>query len=227
MTVNRTRHNADTVLDQVETRNRVWNPDTLEWIAQSIAEPLGTVGIQGYRSSDATYQPARLDKATNTLQTIEYEHHEIHAGSHFFYTDSVTLASSGTQVYLLTTPDTTKWSHLVFMATGSAITKVDLYEGANRTGTTEQTLLNSDRNSLTAATLIVHKDISGGTTDGALIWTMQSGTATAQSRSGLTANRESEIILKQNTKYLLRITSSTASNLTNLQLEWYEHTNIV
>jgi hypothetical protein len=56
---------------------------------------------------------------------------------------------------------------------------------------------------------------------------MQSGAASAQSRAGLTASRDNEIILKQNTKYLLRITSSTAANLTNLQIEFYEHTNIV
>jgi len=31
--------------------------------------------------------------------------------------------------------------------------------------------------------------------------------------------------MKQNTKYLIRITSGTAGNLTNLALTWYEHTN--
>jgi hypothetical protein len=159
------------------------------------------------------------------MQVIDYEHHEIHAGSHFFYTDSVELASAGVQDYMITTPDTTKWAHMTFSATGSAITTVQLYEAGDRTGTTAQTLRNSDRNSLTASTLVLHKGQSGGATDGTLIWQMKSGSATAQSRSGLTALRSAEIILKRNTKYILRVTSGTAANLTNLQLEWYEHTN--
>jgi len=186
----------------------------------------GYQGIAGYRSSDSTYQPLRLDKATNAIETIEYEHHEIHNGSHFYYNDSTSLNAAATQNYLLTTPNTTKWAHLVFAATGSLITQVDLYENSNRVGTTVQKVFNSDRNSTTDATVIVHKDTSGGTTNGTLIWTMKSGNTTGQSRVGLTAERSNEIILGQNKKYLFIITSSSASNLINIQLQWYEHSNI-
>lgn len=42
--------------------------------------------------------------------------------------------------------------------------------------------------------------------------------------AGLASN---EVILKQNSKYLIRFTSGTADNLCNLLLEWYEHTNSV
>jgi len=177
------------------------------------------------KTSDILRQIPRLDATTHTMQTIDYEHHEIHAGSHFFYTDKVTLGSAGTQVYLITTPNTTKWAHIIMQITGSAITTVDIYEGADRTGTTAQTVFNSNRNSLTAATTTVHKDVSGGTTDGTLMWTRSSGAATQQSRTGMEAGRNAEKILKQATKYLIRITSGTASNLTNIQLDWYEHVN--
>lgn len=177
------------------------------------------------KTSDSTSQVPRVDAATHTLQTITYEHHEIHAGSHFFYADSVELGSGVSQVYLITTPDTTRWAHLVFSATGSAITTIDLYEGADRTGDTAQTAYNNNRNSATEATVTIHKGITGGTTDGTRIYTLKSGAATAQSRTPVIVQRDSEIILKQNTKYLLRITSGTAANLTNLQLEWYEHIN--
>lgn len=182
--------------------------------------------IRGFRSSDSTAQPLRLDKSTNSIQTVDYEHHEIHAGSHFFYTDSVELASAGTQDYMVTTPDSTKWLHMTYALTGSAITQVQLYEAGDRTGTSVQTVFNSDRNSGTTSAATFHKGTSGGTTDGTLIWAMKSGAATVQSRAGMTAERSSEIILKQNTKYLFRITSGTNANLTNTQLSWYEHTNI-
>jgi hypothetical protein len=184
------------------------------------------VHIKGYRSSDATFQPLRLDKATNSIQTIDYEHHEIHAGSHFFYTDAVELDTNGVQNYLITTPDTTRWAHIIMLATGSAITQVQIYEGADRDGTTLQTVFNSDRNSLTAATVTVHKGTSGGATDGTLVWQRKSGSAAGSSRTGMETTRGGEKILKRNTKYIVRITSGTNDNLTNVQFDWYEHINI-
>lgn len=185
------------------------------------------VKMLGYRSSDGTWQPLRLDKATNSIQTIDYEHHEIHAGSHFFYTDSVELDSAGVQDYLITTPDTTRWAHIIMLATGSAITQVQVYEGSDKNGTTLQTVFNSDRNSLTAATVTIHKGTSGGTTDGTLVWQRKSGSAAGASRTGMETTRGGEKILKRNTKYIVRITSGTNDNLTNIQMDWYEHINII
>lgn len=45
------------------------------------------VAILGYKSSDGTFKPVRLDSSTESLQTVDYSHHEIHSGSHFFYFD--------------------------------------------------------------------------------------------------------------------------------------------
>lgn len=46
----------------------------------------------GYgKTSDDSYQAARLDKATHSIQTIDYAHHEVHDGRHFMYTDHVEL----------------------------------------------------------------------------------------------------------------------------------------
>lgn len=174
--------------------------------------------------NDTTVRNIRVDSSTHTLQTIEYDHHEIHAGSSFFYTDSVELASAATQDYLITTPNTTKWAHFIFSATGNAITQAQLYEGADRTGTTSQTIYNMNRNSATTATVTVHKGTSGGTTDGTLIWQLKSGSSSGASRTPMASERQNELILKQNTKYILRITSGTNANLTNVRLQWYEHT---
>ena len=166
-----------------------------------------------------------LDRSTNALNTIDYAHHEIHAGSHFMYTDAVELASGATQDYLITTPDTTKWAHMLFYLDGSAITQWQFYEGSDKTGTAAQTVGNNNRNSATVATTTIHKGTSGGTTDGTLAYFYKGGAATQQSRTGTVAGNAEEIILKQNTKYILRVTSGTNANLTNIKLEWYEHTN--
>jgi len=165
------------------------------------------------------------DDVTGNLISIDQAHHEIHDGDHFFYTDSVLLGNAATQDYLITTPDTTKYCHLFFVLDGSTIVQWDLYESSDKLGTTPQTAFNSNRNSLTAPTLAIAKGTSGGTTDGTLLQTYKCGSSTAQAKSPTLSRNIDEIILKRNTKYILRTTSGAASNLTNVRLTWYEHVN--
>ena len=169
-----------------------------------------------------------VDDATAAVNMVDFAHHEIHEGCSFFYCDPITLASAATQVYLITTPDTTKWAHMIYSIAYSAITQVDIYEASDKTGTTLQTVFNRNRNSATAATTTIHKAVSGGSTDGTLICSVKGGTATGGSgnRSGGEVRAVNELLLKQNTKYLIRITSSTASNLITFKANWYEHTDI-
>ena len=171
------------------------------------------------------YQPAGLDSMSRAIQFVDFAHSRVHDGSHFLYTDAVELASGGTQDYLLTVANTTKWPHMVFSLDGSAITQFELYEGADRTGAVAQTLGSSNRNSTTMPGLTIHKGTAGGTTDGNRVHFYKGGTSTNQSRSESTSgNHEEEIILKQNTKYILRVTSFINANLTNVMLSWYELT---
>ena len=179
------------------------------------------------RIYDINGNSLRLDRSTGGILTIEYDHHEIHAGSHFMFTDSVELDAAAIQNYLITTPDTTKWCHFTFSATGSAITHVEFFKDTDRIGTTLQEVFNNNQNSDTVAGLTVHKGVSGGTTDGTRIYTLKSGAAAGASRTPVAFNRGNEIVLKQNTKYIMRVTSGTNDNLTNVEFEWYEHTNIV
>ena len=186
---------------------------------------MGTSSIQMNPISDTKAGQPRLDSSTHARTSIDYSHHEIHDGWHFMYTDSVELGVGGVQNYLITVPNTTRWPHMLFSLDGSAITQFELYEGADRVGSTLQTVGNSNRNSLNAAGTTIHKGYAGGATDGTLIHIYKGVSATNQSRGPADARGEGEIILKQNTKYILRVTSFTAANLTNVQLSWYEHTD--
>ena len=184
--------------------------------------------IRGYRSSDDTAQPLRLDKATNTLQIIEYEHHEIHAGSHFFYYDYDNEVDTGApKYYRLTTPDNTKWIHIVFTLYSEGIGTWYLYENptVNAAGTTATTF-NSDRNSLTAAGLVVAFDATS-TADGTplKIWRTGSGT-NAATRAGGEARSSNEIILEQAEDYFLKFVPDSDNAKTKVQFSWYEHINI-
>jgi hypothetical protein len=70
--------------------------------------------------------------------------------------------------------------------------------------------------------MTIHKGTSGGTTDGTLIKTHSSGTSQGSSKTPSTEGFGDQIVLKQNTKYILRITSGTAGNLCNVHINWFQ-----
>lgn len=166
------------------------------------------------------------DDTTGSMMVVPYEHHEVHEGHHFYYSDSATLAANATNTYLIQTPDTASRAHLLLFCDGSAITQIDFYESTDRDGVATGTIFNSNRNSSNAATVKVFKGIATGTTDGTLISRYKGGSATNQSSSAAHARRENEFVLKRNTKYLLRVTSGTNDNLTNVNLAWYENQSL-
>lgn len=161
------------------------------------------------------------DSSTNAVNTIDYAHHEIHGGSSFTADYTVELANGATIDILVVTPNTTKWAHMEYILMCELESEIKIYEGVTTsndgTGLTE-----FNRNSATAATTVV--SYTPTVTDtGTLIRTKHLG-------AGKTAGGESrdlsEIILKQNTKYLYRITNATTSvNYITFILSWYEHTN--
>ena len=77
----------------------------------------------------------RIDASTNSLQTIEYEHHEIHSGSSYYYEGHVTLddgdpdAATGMTRIKLVTPSGTKWGHWTWQISSNATTEISIYEG--------------------------------------------------------------------------------------------------
>jgi len=169
----------------------------------------------------------RLDSSTESISTIDYSHHEIHAGSHFFYTDYDSDVDTGSpKYYRITTPNTKKWSHMIFVLYSEGVGTWQLYENptVNASGT-PGTLINSNRNSLTAATLVIAPDPTS-TADGTLIKTWRTGSGTnAPTRVGIETRGESEIILKQNEDYFLKFTPDSDNAKTKVEFEWYEHTD--
>jgi hypothetical protein len=165
--------------------------------------------------------PASVDDSTETLQTIEYEHHEIHSGSHFNYCDYQTgVGLNGTIEFVMTVPDTTEWPHLAFLVFSSTGALIDLYEGTTGvSGGTSITPRNNNRNSSHTSTVTLVKDPASITSDG----TRASGYVAGAGRTAGFAERNRELVLKRNTAYLVRITSTAASNTISWCAEWYEH----
>jgi len=166
------------------------------------------------------------DNATNAIKTIAYEHHEIHGGSSFVVSDIQNVDTTN-MVWMITTPNTTKWGHMLFAFDCTGEMSIVVTEGADRTGTNALTAINRDRNSLTAATVTAHRAVSGGTTDGATtIFSHRSG-ATGVASKTLTSGGlrgSNEFILAQNTKYIITVTTY-ANVWVTATFDWYEHTN--
>lgn len=201
--------------------------------------------INGFRSSDSTSQPLRLDKATNSLQIIEYEHHEIHAGSSFtcHYNNDCTNTGEMTMI-AFNTPNTTKWIHMIFEASSTAGAYMAIYEVADLDVDegTDLTIYNRDRNSATASTVTTIETTpeAGKATSyteaqaaGATLSTATEidrhylGAATTGADISGQQRGVAEFILKQNTQYAFVVVStSNDDNTHNLVLSWYEHANI-
>lgn len=206
------------IADVVAAADRTTNLDGLKGLVSA--------AIAFARVSDTVVKHLRSDSATESLMTIDYAHHEIHSGTAFWYDDVIQLASAATQDYLITVPNTTLWPHFGYVveSTAGGVT-VELYEGADKSGTTEQTIRNRDRNSATTATTTVHKGQTGAGTEGTRILWRTSGTGAAAGRVAGNVGEGTERVLKQNTKYIFRVTSKANTNDIGITFNWYEHSN--
>jgi hypothetical protein len=197
--------------------------------------------------ADSGDRHAQIDDSTNTLQVIEYEHHEIHSGSSFHVSYSVVTASSDDDVTAIAfkTPNTTKWLHLVATFACSGAAEAIMTEGAltiaDRGDGTDKVVLNRNRNSSTTSTVLSWEDtptVGSVTTMNETEWTavgVSGGTelyhewlaaGTGPKPAGGVARGTQEWVLKKNTDYVFRLQNTGASaNAHSISLDWYEHTD--
>ena len=178
------------------------------------------------KKDSLTHAEVRIDAATHALNTIEYEHHEIHGGSSYTLSRPLTLPVANDDEIRIATPNTTKWAHMIFSAVSDAAVTVSLYETTTLTHVVGNVLtpINRNRNSTnTSGLTICHTP--GGAGDGNLLYSSTAGAGgnPAQSAPGVIGGRF-EFILKQNTAYLLRI-AGASGDVVSINLEWYEHTD--
>lgn len=176
--------------------------------------------ITPYESNGAEY---KQDLATGSFTTVGYEHHEIHAGSHYFICDySLDEANGATIEFVLTTDDSTKWMHSTLDYSASDGATLEVYKDPTGiTGGTTLTPVNNNGNSANTSLATIIKDPTSITSVGV----RAAGFIAGGGRTAGFNQREREIVLEQNTAYLFRITSLAVSNDIGWCFEWYEHTN--
>ena len=183
------------------------------------------------KTGDATFQVPRIDAITHSLQIIDYEHHEIHSGSHFFVDGVQDLSINQVLDFTWQMPNTTKWTHWTWQIETESETAWYVYETVVATNPLANTVtpLNNDRNSATTSGTTMKFELQSNLTaanndtdvTGATL--LQSGISGAGKTSG-DSRREHELILKQNTLYCLRAVASSAGYI-DFKMNWYEHTN--
>jgi hypothetical protein len=168
---------------------------------------------------------ALVDGVTSAVKVIDYAHHEVHDG-HIFAVHDTVACDTTTVKWQVTTPNTTRYSHMVFdlSCTGEALYLVT--EGSDRTDGTALAEVNRRRvGTPNVAGTIVTRTPTDGATDGALVlFTERNGITNVAGKtlaSGA-ARSNSEWILKPNTKYVVSVTTYAAVYVT-CALNWYEH----
>ena len=178
--------------------------------------------------TDGNSIPLEADGATRALPTIDYAHHEVHSGSHYYISGFTTLSDTGTLYVKLVTPNTTKWAHFKWDIESSGILETNLWEGSTggMTGGTPVTPLNNNRNSTGTSGLTITSGVSVATSKGTKIDTHKVGGTGFKTVSGGSIGRDDEIILKQNETYFREFISGSTGNVISFKAYWYEHENL-
>lgn len=179
--------------------------------------------------SNGTIQ-AGIDTESLLLGMITRTHKAIHDGISYVVIHQGTKNNGETLIISFKTPNTAIRAHLFMRARASGEANYVILEGAvvtNGTGT-EKAIINRERNSLNTSTVIDNatSPVAGNVTldptvtgNGTTIFEEHFGagkTVGGQSRG------EDEFILKQNTQYVLKITSETATNDVEFLIDYYE-----
>jgi hypothetical protein len=173
-----------------------------------------------------TGQHGAIDASTGAFESIEYEHHEIHSGSHFFVCGSGTFAADEQIEFQLTTPASPKEIHMVFniQSTGAVVSSI--YEGATVAAGDAVTAYNNNRNSTKTTALTLLQSDGVPSAAGTLISSAAFGVSgNPVSTRGGNTERNKELILKFETTYRFLIESDSANNIISYCGEWYEHSN--
>lgn len=169
-----------------------------------------------------------VDAVTESLLVLQHDHHEIHSGNSFVC-DEIVNVNNTSQTWMVTTPDSTAYAHMLFSIDCTGEIQVVVTEGADRSGTTPLAAINRRRvGSPASATVAVHRGTSGGTTDGVTtILAQRSGSTNVGGRTVLGGGTrgENEYILKANTKYVITVTTY-ANVYVNFHINWYEHIDL-
>ena len=168
-----------------------------------------------------------VDPVTRTLQIIDYEHHEIHSGDHYYIQGYLELDDGVTNCVKLVTPDSAIWSHFIFdiKSTGICTSYFDEDASGGMTGGAVVDIKNNNRNSTNESGMVI---TAGVVCPSAYVTRLENskwGAAGFKEQIGGGSARSDELVLKQNTVYARTFISGADDNIIQFKASWYEHAN--
>ena len=166
-----------------------------------------------------------IDSTAFALKTTTQAHHEVHEGNHFEVAGSFSLASADTSLIVFDVADTTKISHMIFSFDVLAATTIVISEGGAYIRAPDTlNVVNNNRNSSIVSIMdtvfAIHNDSTLISRYGTTLFTHTLG---AGQKTAGTLKRESELLLKNDSLFIIKITSDAASNKVDYEFLWYEH----
>ncbi len=196
------------------------------------------VGRWGSSAGEA--DEVRIDGSTNSLQTVDYAHHEIHGGSGWDITDTATLPAADVLDVRLTTAAGLKYAHMTLEYHSEDETEWWWYENVTMTtahgaggDVVDLTPRNHRRPSGDAGTIIttsyiVNTSIANANSDtgiGSAI-ALAHGQQGAGRNDAASGGSREEWIMKPSEDYSLRFFDVGGSaGYIAFHLDWYEHTD--
>lgn len=188
------------------------------------------VNAMGFgRVSDTIVKNIRLDASTESQIMMMYEHHEIHDGTHFGICDVQDLALNEVFDIQFTTPNTTTWSHIVYLLAVESETEFFIYETATIvTPGTPMSAINNNRNSANTSVntiaSILNTSVANANADTSVAAAIEilHGIVGSGKNSQGANERSRELVLKQNTTYCFR-SIALAAGYISFCMNWYEH----
>lgn len=175
--------------------------------------------------------PSKMDKSTNAQSFVDYAHHEVHDGKHFFLYATANIENdAGTTWWYIKTADSDDLAHMIITGSANGYCLFELGTGAPEGGDTIDTEFSNNR--FPSANVAGTKYKKGGSaivgfTPVAAATLGRDGTPPAAGRGtfgGDTGARE-EFILEKDTIYVVRFTAKMADVDVNLAINFYEHTD--
>lgn len=177
-----------------------------------------------YGSGAGEVDDVRMDSTTNALIGVDYAHHEVHDGSHYFIKKWADITGAATVAYFMfVTPNTTKRIHAKVAIAAEAEFRVEIFEGGTVSANgTALTAINNDRDSASTAGLLAY-NAPTVTSDGTQIWDTVVGSG---KNSTISLGLNYEIIAATDETYLFKITKVAAgTHWIDFDFFWYEHTS--
>lgn len=159
---------------------------------------------------------------TGVIAAHDLEFHNFENGRAFSFDHVYTLNSGELHQHALETPDTNRLCYLSLFTTPSDDAQVEVYEAPTYVRGSELFPINRNRNSSNASTSRIF-DISSISAPGTQISYYRLGMGGGRGNNPALGDKSAILILKKNTKYLLRLTSNTNGNIVSSSVRFFEY----